>query len=113
MTVNSRIHKIIHTAATAAAGIASGMAQVPGSDNAVITPIQIAMIQSLAKVHGRDINESAALTILASVSAGTVGRAISQFLVGWVPGLGNVVNASTAFTITEAIGWSANEALAA
>ncbi len=47
-----------------------GMAQIPGSDNAVIVPIQITIV-----------------------------------LVGWIPFLGNAVNATTAAGVTESIGW--------
>ena len=36
------------------------------------------------------------------------GRLLSQVLVGWVPGFGNVINASTAAALTEAIGWAAD-----
>ena len=32
-------------------------------------------------------------------------RLASQFLVGWIPGLGNAVNAATAAGITETLGW--------
>ena len=102
---------IIHGAATAAAAAASGLAQAPGADNVVITPIQTAMIIAIGEVYDQKITKSAALAMLSSVSAGTAGRAASQFLIGWVPGLGNAVNASTAFAITEAIGWSANDIL--
>ncbi len=36
--------------------------------------------------------------------------AASQVLVGWIPGIGNAVNASTAAALTEGIGWAmANE----
>ncbi len=106
---NSKIHTIIHTAASTAAAAASGLAQIPGSDNAVITPIQLGMISSIAAVHGKHLDRAAALGILSSASASVAGRAVSQFLVGWVPGLGNVVNATTAFAITEAIGWGADK----
>ena len=41
----------------------------------------------------------------ASGAAMTVGRTAAQVLCGWVLGIGNAVNAGTAFTITEAIGW--------
>ncbi|MBS4879931.1 MAG: hypothetical protein KH138_06445 [Firmicutes bacterium] len=34
-----------------------------------------------------------------------IGRGISQTLVGWIPGLGNAINAGTAAGLTEAIGW--------
>ena len=43
MSTNSQVSGIIHGAASAAAAAAAGMAQIPGSDNAVITPIQVGM----------------------------------------------------------------------
>ena len=46
-----------------------------------------------------------AAAALASVTAATVGRAVSQVLVGWIPGLGNAINASTAAALTESVGW--------
>ncbi|MBQ9492420.1 MAG: hypothetical protein IJR54_01630 [Oscillibacter sp.] len=35
-----------------------------------------------------------------------VGRGVSQFLLGWIPGVGNVLNAATAAGVTEALGWA-------
>ena len=101
----SSCHGIIHTASVAAAAAGGGMAQLPGSDNAVIVPIQITMIISLGKVFGKSITNSLATSLLASAGATVGGRMISQVLVGWIPFLGNAVNASTAAGVTEAIGW--------
>ena len=42
---------------------------------------------------------------MASAIAGTVGRTTAQVLVGWLPGVGNIINAVTAATLTEAVGW--------
>lgn len=70
----SKCHAIIHTASASAAAVGAGLAQLPGSDNAAITPIQLAMT-------------------------------VSQVLVGWIPGLGNAINASTAAALTESVGW--------
>lgn len=78
---------------------------MPGSDNSIITPIQLTMAVSLGKVFGITLDQSVAKAAVASAAAATVGRATSQVLIGWVPGLGNVINAATAATITEAIGW--------
>lgn len=111
MSTKKSVDAIIHGAATAAATAAAGLAQIPGSDNAVIAPIQIAMIISIGEVHGQKLSKGAALSTLSAASAGIVGRTVSQFLVGWIPGIGNAINASTAFGITEAIGWSANKIL--
>ena len=34
-----------------------------------------------------------------------MGRAVSQVLVGWIPFVGNAINASTAAALTESVGW--------
>lgn len=99
-------HAIIHTASTAAAGVGAGLAQVPCSDNAVIVPIQLTMVISLGKVFGISLTESAALSALTTAAASTIGRTVSQVLVGWIPGVGNAINASTAAAVTEAAGWA-------
>lgn len=101
-----KCHAIIHTASLAAGGVATGLAQLPGSDNAIITPIQITMTISLGAVFGKSLSKSTAAATLATATASMAGRAISQFLVGWIPVIGNAINASTAAGITEVIGWA-------
>lgn len=101
-----KCHAIIHTASAAAATIGAGLAQLPGSDNAAIVPIQVTMIISLGAVFGMSLDKSTAKATLATMTATTAGRGISQFLVGWIPGFGNALNASTAAALTEAIGWA-------
>lgn len=96
---------IIHSASAAAAAVGGGLAQVPTSDNLIITPIQLAMAVSLGKVFGIELDQSAAKAAVASAAAATVGRTVSQVLIGWIPGVGNIINATTAATITETIGW--------
>lgn len=96
---------IIHSASAAAAAVGGGLAQIPTSDNVIITPIQLTMAVSLGKVFGITLDQCAAKAAVASAAAATVGRTASQVLVGWLPGVGNVLNATTAAAITEAIGW--------
>lgn len=96
---------IIHANSVAAAAIGGGLAQVPMSDNLLITPIQATMAIELGKVFGVFIEQSWAKAMVASAAATLVGRSASQVLVGWIPGVGNIINATTAATITEAIGW--------
>jgi uncharacterized protein (DUF697 family) len=99
-------HLIIHTAATASAGIAAGLAQVPLSDSALIVPIQITMIVSLGLVFDVHLTEAAAKGIALGMVGTYVGRAVSQVLLGWIPVLGNALNATTAAGLTEAMGWA-------
>ena len=107
-TRNEKTHLIIHTAALSAAGVGGGLAQIPGADMPVIMGLQTAMIIAVGNEYGATVTETAAVDLLLTFAAGMGGRFLSQLLVGWVPGLGNFINASTAASITEAIGWAAN-----
>ena len=100
-------HGISHSSAAAASGIGAGLAQIPLSDTALITPIQIAMIISLGQVIGVRADESIAKGIITGAGAAFIGRGAVQFLVGWIPMIGNGINATTAGAITESIGWIA------
>jgi uncharacterized protein (DUF697 family) len=106
-TRDEKIHGLIHTAATACAAVGGGLAQAPGTDAAVITPIQVAMIVAIGQEHGVPASKAAASKLILPFAA-AAGRALSQWLVGWLPGLGNAVNAATAAALTEAIGWAAD-----
>lgn len=96
---------IIHSASASAGAVGAGLAQLPCSDNLVITPIQTAMVIALGRVFGITLTDSAAGAMLASETAALVGRTASQALIGWIPGVGNAVNACTAASITEMLGW--------
>ena len=99
-------NSIIHAASAAAGGVGAGLAQVPCSDNALISPIQLAMTVSLGSVFGITMDQSAAKAALASTVATKVGRGAVQVMVGWLPGVGNAINATTAAAVTELIGWT-------
>lgn len=96
---------IIHGASLSAGAVGAGLAQFPGSDNAVITPIQVTMTIALGRVFGIELTESGSRGIVLSGIGACVGRTASQLLVGWIPGVGNAVNAVTAAAITETLGW--------
>lgn len=96
---------IIHTASVAAGAVGAGLAQFPGSDNTIITPIQLAMTIALGKVFELELSEGAAKAAMGSASAAVIGRAASQCAIGWIPGYSNIVNATTAVALTEAMGW--------
>ena len=104
---DSAVHVIIHSA-SAAAGVGAGLAQLPGSDAPVLVGLQTGMILGIAQHHGASITKTAAADLVLTFAAEMTGRGISQFLIGWLPGIGNAINASTAAAITEAIGWSAD-----
>lgn len=98
---------IIHGASAATGGAGAGLAQIPLSDTAIITPIQIGMITALGTVFDIRVTEGVAKGIITSLAASIAGRGLSQVLVGWIPGVGNMINTVTAAGITETIGWAA------
>ena len=108
-----KCHGIIHSASLAAGGVGAGLAQIPCSDNAIITPIQLTMAISLGAVFGISLSNSSAEAKVASIAGATVGRTASQVIIGWIPGFGNIVNAVTAAAVTEALGWALAEHFAA
>jgi uncharacterized protein (DUF697 family) len=67
------------------------------------------MIIAIAQIHGANITKTAAADLLLTFSASLGGRFISQCLIGWIPGWGNTINASTAAAITTAMGWAADQ----
>jgi uncharacterized protein (DUF697 family) len=106
--IGLKARAVIHGAAVAAAAVGGGLAQIPVSGSLVITPIQISMIIALGSLHEKTLDKSSALGVLASAYGPYVGRTISQLLIGWIPGIGNAINAGTAFVVTESIGWAAH-----
>lgn len=91
-----------------AGGIGAGLALLPGSDMPALTALQTAMIVAIGHEHGCEITKSSAKSLLLTFPGGYGGRALSQYLIGWIPGYGNAINAGTAMAITQAIGWTAN-----
>lgn len=107
-TRRQKIHGIIHTASAGAAAVGAGLAQIPGSDAPIIAGIQTTMIIAIAEEYGVPITKMAAADLLLTFTATAAGRGLSQVLVGWIPGWGNALNASTAAALTEAVGWAAD-----
>ncbi|MDE6034791.1 MAG: hypothetical protein K2G36_02655 [Ruminococcus sp.] len=103
----AKCNAIIHAASGSAAAVGGGLANIPCSDAPILLTIQTTMIISLGAVFGVSLTESMAKSVLAKFLGCTVGKSVANILVGWLPGIGNAVNASTAAGITEIIGWAA------
>ena len=98
--------EIIQQAATVGATAAASLSQLPGSDKNILIGIQISMVLRLAEVFEKSLTELTAKTLVVSVLATHTGRIASQLLLGWVPFVGNVLNAGTAFTLIRKVGWT-------
>jgi uncharacterized protein (DUF697 family) len=108
-TKKQRINQVIHGFSAACGLVGGGLAQIAGSDAPAICSLQATMIAAIADEHGVKVSKAAAADFLLTFVARAAGRAVSQALIGWLPGLGNIINAATAIALTESIGWAANE----
>lgn len=97
----------IHAAAAVAAGIAGGMAQLPGSHAPALVGVQTAMVMALAEQHDVRMHRAAVTDLVLTQLATMLGRQAAATMVAWVPGLGNAANAIAAAAVTEAVGWAA------
>lgn len=102
-----KIHGIIHGASASAAAIGGGLANIPGSDAPALLAVQTTMIVAIGTVCGVSISDSLAKSMIADFLGVSVGKTVANILTGWLPGIGNGVNAATAATLTETIGWAA------
>ena len=91
---------IIATATTAAAG--AGAVPIPLSDAAVIVPIQVTMIATLAGLYG--LKEEAIKQSALPFVARLAGVFLATSLLKLIPGLGSAINATIAGTLTGAMG---------
>lgn len=110
-STSQKVHGIIHEASHACAGIDGGLAQAPEADPAAIVQIQTSMIMAIASAYGMPINNADAADLLRAFTDTVRSRQVPfsrQAMAGWLPGIDNAVNDSTAAAMAEAIGWVAN-----
>ena len=94
----------------AATGTATtvGATPIPFSDAALLVPIQLGMMASIAVTYGVPIDRSTAASIAATAAATTAGRTVVTSLIKFVPGAGTAVatpiSATVAGTFTYAMG---------
>ncbi len=93
--------KAIITTATTAAGGAAAI-PIPLSDAAVIIPIQVTMIATLAGLYG--LREEAVKQSALPFVARLAGVFLATSLLKLIPGLGSAINATVAATLTGAMG---------
>ena len=113
------VKKIIAVAA-AAAGTA-GAVPIPLSDALALAPIQIGMLAKICNTMGLDLSEGFLSTLVGSaagvIGATFAGRAIVAGLLKLIPGAGSVIggaiSATTAATLTTAMGWAFYKAIVA
>ncbi|MEY8444004.1 hypothetical protein AALA52_07100 [Lactococcus ileimucosae] len=96
-----KVRTTIHGASLTAAGV--GALPLPIADALILVPIQLRMLRKIYKIYGEKFNDKFVVNFIRVTLIPYIGRSLSRL----IPGVGNVINASIAAAITEAIGWSA------
>jgi uncharacterized protein (DUF697 family) len=101
----NKAHLVIHGAAASAAAASGAMAQGAafGADTVVLTTIHVGMVLALGELFGQSLDKQAAMAILGTAAgAGVFG---AKAILGFLPGIGNIANATISGSYTEALGW--------
>lgn len=101
----TRLKCIIHGTSSEAATVGLITAQVPG-DRFILGALQIQMIIEIASEFGVSISKSAAVALFNSQIATVIGLEIANQGGKYIPIAGNLINGSTAASVTETIGWA-------
>ena len=96
------VRKVIQACSVAAAAVT--IQPFPFVDTALITPIQIAMVQAIGRVRGHTLDGKSVLEILSTFGASLVAQNAIMAAAKFIPFLGWVVTISMAYALTWAIG---------
>jgi len=96
----------------AATGTATtvGASPIPFSDAALLVPIQIGMMASIAVTYGISIERSTAASLAATAAATTAGRAMVTNLLKFIPGAGTAVATPISASVAGAFTWAMGQA---
>lgn len=96
------VREIIQLCAASAAAVT--VQPLPFVDIALISPIQIAMVQAISRIYGHRLDKKAILEMLSTFGASLVAQNVAMAAAKFVPFLGWLVTISMAFALTYAIG---------
>jgi uncharacterized protein (DUF697 family) len=96
------IKEVIEVCSIAAGAVA--VQPIPLVDIALISPIQIALVQAIGRVHGVKLDSKSVLEILSTLGASLVAQNVIMAAAKLIPFLGWLVGISMAYALTYAIG---------
>ncbi len=96
------VREVIQVGSVAAAAVA--VQPFPLVDILLISPIQIAMVQAIGRVHGHTLDRKSVLEILSTFGASIVAQNVIMAAAKFVPIGGWIVAISMAYALTYAVG---------
>ena len=96
------VREVIQVCALASSAVT--IQPFPLLDAALVTPIQIAMVQGIGRIHGHDLDRKSVLEILTTLGASIVAQNAMMAAAKCIPVLGWLMTLSMAYALTHAIG---------
>jgi uncharacterized protein (DUF697 family) len=96
------VKDVIQICSTAAAAVT--IQPIPFMDMVLLSPIQIALVQSIARVYGHSLDKKSVLEILSTFGASLVTQGVIMSAAKFVPFIGWLVTTSMAYALTYAVG---------
>jgi uncharacterized protein (DUF697 family) len=101
-TKAATIRDLIQVCSIAAGAVA--IQPIPLLDIALISPIQIGLVQGIGRVHGHHLDKKSVVEILSTFGASIVAQNVIMAAAKMIPFLGWVVGPSMAYALTYAVG---------
>ncbi|MBI2376666.1 MAG: DUF697 domain-containing protein [Deltaproteobacteria bacterium] len=96
------VREVIDVCSVAAGAVS--VQPIPFLDVALISPIQIAMVQAIARVHGHSLDKRSVIEMLSTFGASIIAQNVIIAAAKFVPFAGWVMAIAMAYALTYAIG---------
>ena len=100
------VRELIQVGSVSAAAVS--VQPVPLLDLVLVSPIQIAMVQAIGRVHGHKLTQKSVLEMLSTFGASLLAQNAMMAAAKFIPPFGWVVSVSMGYALTFAIGEVAN-----
>ncbi len=96
------VRDVIQVCSVASAAVA--WQPIPLVDTVLISPIQIAMVQAIGRIHGFKLDQKSVIEILSTFGASLVAQNLIMAAAKFIPFAGWIVGMSMAYALTYAVG---------
>lgn len=97
--------KIIDDIAQTAATFTAVFSQVPGMGVATLTKLYLDMATKMAALFNRELESQAARSLVLAGCNRYANAIFKKSVLGWIPLVGNAINAKITYDLTQNIGW--------
>ncbi|MGZ5050759.1 MAG: hypothetical protein ACXWAS_06845 [Methylobacter sp.] len=101
----AKAEKIIDDIARSAAGLTATFSQIPGMGAATLTKFYLEMAGKIAALFDQKLESKAAQSLVLEGCARYSTPLLQKSVLGWIPLLGNIINAKITYDVTRKIGW--------